>query len=518
VPDTSTLSQDPQKANLQLVKSTLEESSTVIHALERAGLPISIPNLLPFGCHDAGNSQRLVAVFKPYLRYCHDFNKWLIYDGRRWAVDGTDQAKVAATYVMGQFLLQAVNSSGNRSLEDYARRSLDSRYVNNALAMAKGHIYVSADKLDQDPYLLNCANGTLDLSHPDTGFTIRPHSPKDFITKLVHHSYFPDAECPRFTAFLDRIMGGGPKANVDDQARSARMVSFLQRAFGSALTGDVTDKAVFCFFGQGDNGKTTLLETIRYVISEYSTQVLIDTLVMHKQRDTGTSMSDLASLRGARFATTSETEEGQRFGESKLKYLVSGMGQIETCRKYENPIYFQPTHHLFIDGNYRPVVHGGDAIWDRLRFVPFSVRIPKHEIDRKLGEKLKGEAEGILRWLVDGCLDWYWYRLKNPPEINEAIQDWRDEDNPLTAFLSECCELAPELPEVYSKSSDLWRAYLAWVDREKERHPATRAGFAERLTQLGCQPCLRRFGGETPIRAWQGIRPKLPKKVSNEPD
>jgi len=75
-------------------------------------------------------------------------------------VDGTDQAKVAATYVMGQFLLQAVNSSGNRNLEDYARRSLDSRYVNNALAMAKGHIYVSADKLDQDPYLLNCANGT----------------------------------------------------------------------------------------------------------------------------------------------------------------------------------------------------------------------------------------------------------------------------------------------------------------------------------------------------------------------
>ena len=107
---------------------------------------------------------------------------------------------------------------------------------------------------------------------------------------------------------------------------------------------------------------------------------------------------------------------------------------------------------------------------------------------------------------------------RTPPEINEAIQDWRDEDNPLTAFLSECCELAPELPEVYSKSSDLWRAYLAWVDREKERHPATRAGFAERLTQLGCQPCLRRFGGETPIRAWQGIRPKLPKKVSNEPD
>jgi len=197
-------------------------------------------------------------------------------------------------------------------------------------------------------------------------------------------------------------MGGGPKANVDDQARSARMVSFLQRAFGSALTGDVTDKAVFCFFGQGDNGKTTLLETIRYVISEYSTQVLIDTLVMHKQRDTGTSMSDLASLRGARFATTSETERGPTVWESKLKYLVSGMGQIETCRKYENPIYFQPTHHLFIDGNYRPVVHGGDAIWDRLRFVPSPFVSPNTRLTASWGRNSKERPKvfSVGWWMV----------------------------------------------------------------------------------------------------------------------
>jgi len=513
--DTSTLAQGLEKTNLQLIEIALDESFAVINRLEQAGFPVSVPNLLPFGCHDNGNAERLVAVFRPYLRYCHDFKKWLVYDGRRWLVDATEQAKAAATYVMAMFLLQA-DRSGNRSLEDYARRSLDNRSINNMLALTSPKIYVQASQLDQDPYLLNCMNGTLDLSYQSKKFILRPHDPHDYITKLVHHNYDPDARCELFARFVDRIMGGGSKATDVSRASANRMVPYLQRALGSALTGIVTDKAVFCFFGQGDNGKTTLLEAVRYVLKEYSAQILVGTLITHAQQDSNAALADLAALRGTRFATTSETEEGQRLAEAKLKYLTS-IGEIKTCRKYENHISFPPTHKLFVDGNYRPVVRGGDAIWDRLRLIPFTVRIPKTEIDRELGEKLKREAEGILLWLVKGCEDWHWYRLTNPPEVNDAMKEWRKEDDPISGFIEQCCELAPERPDLFTKSADLWEAYLAWTEREKEHHPLTRVAFGERLTHLSCWPCHHRYAGSDPTRSWGGIALKSQKAVSNEP-
>ena len=98
---------------------------------------------------------------------------------------------------------------------------------------------------------------------------------------------------------------------------------------------------------------------------------------------------------------TSETEEGQRLGEGKLKRITQGMGRIKATRKYENPVEFPESHKLWIDANHLPVVRGTDnAIWNRLHPVPFNVVIPKSEQDRELPQKLLREAEGILAWAI----------------------------------------------------------------------------------------------------------------------
>src|SRR5262249_34456036 len=154
---------------------------------------------------------------------------------------------------------------------------------------------------------------------------------------------------------------------------------------GYALTADVSERCVWCLFGKGNNGKTTLLETIRSLLAEYSTQVLIDSLMVHRSRESNASLSDLSSLRGARFVTTSEVESGQTLAVAKLKYLTAGMGMIKTCRKYENPFEFEASHKLFLDANHKPRVRGAeDAVWSRLKPIPFSVTIPNHEIDPHL--------------------------------------------------------------------------------------------------------------------------------------
>ena len=51
------------------------------------------PLLTDYLYNDHGNACRLLAMYGEDLRYCHAFKKWLVWDGMRWAVDDTDQAR-----------------------------------------------------------------------------------------------------------------------------------------------------------------------------------------------------------------------------------------------------------------------------------------------------------------------------------------------------------------------------------------------------------------------------------------
>jgi len=128
-----------------------------------------------------------------------------------------------------------------------------------------------------------------------------------------------------FLCFLRRILGDG-------------LMPYLQKAFGYSLTGSTVEKVVFMCLGKGDNGKTTLLSLFLGLLKEYAVLLQIDTLMV--RQESNNTQADLADLRGARFVMTSETEQGQRLAEGKLKRITQGMGKIKATRKYENPIEF----------------------------------------------------------------------------------------------------------------------------------------------------------------------------------
>src|SRR5262249_51515381 len=263
---------------------------------------------------------------------------------------------------------------------------------------------------DTDPLLLNCKNGTLDLR---TG-ELRAHSRRDLITKMCAVRYNDTAKCPVFLRFLDTIFN-----------QSGDLMAYVQRILGYALTDDVGEKALFCFHGDGNNGKTTLLEVVRYLLADYAGQIMIESLLTDNPFHRSTALADLADLRGARFVTTSEADRGKHLAEAQIKQLT-GMGQVKSCRKYENPVEFPPTFKIFMDTNHKPMVRGQDAaIWSRLKLIPFTVTIPKDEIDKNLLEKLKREAPGILRWAVEGCLEWQRDGLNEPSEVSESVQEWQ---------------------------------------------------------------------------------------------
>jgi putative DNA primase/helicase len=325
-----------------------------------------------YDTEDVGNAQRLIAVYGDRLRYCHAFCKWFVWEGRRWQVDETDIARSLAQDTMRKFAIQAIQAN-NEALTKFAASCRRSNRITNALREAEPHLAIRPADLDTHPDLVNFLNGTLNLK---TG-EFSAHSRELFITKLIQHDYQPEAQCPTFLSFLHQIMGDGPDASEPDRERCDRLVEYLQRAFGYSLTGRTGEKVVFLLHGFGDNGKSTLPSTFRKLLEEYAVLLQIDTLMVRPQESNNTQ-ADLADLRGARYVMTSETEEGQRLSEGKLKRITQGMGKIKAVRKYENPFEFEESHKLWIDANHLPKVRGTDnAIWNRLHPVPFSVTIPK---------------------------------------------------------------------------------------------------------------------------------------------
>jgi putative DNA primase/helicase len=181
------------------------------------------------------------------------------------------------------------------------------------------------------------------------------------------------------------------------------------------------------------------------------------------------------------------------------------MTKIKACRKYENPIGFEPTHKLFIDANFKPVVRGNDkAMWSRLKPILFEVILTEREINRNLrAELLASESEGIMNWMIEGCLLWQEEGLGQPPqEVTQTRDAWRTEAGAFPNFLAECCVLGSEY---FCRIGQLRGAYKQWFEGNEVGEPLTSREANERLICLGCTQVSHRFDGP-PERAWKGIK------------
>jgi putative DNA primase/helicase len=460
-------------------------------ALARTAGP---PCLIPFHFADSGNADRLVSMHGADLRYGFAFRKWMVWDGRRWTVDNTGQALKRAKLTMIDFLHQAIEAK-HETAEKFARASLNAHRLQAALLLAQPELPIMPTELDRAPWLLNFSNGTVDLR---TG-TLCRHRRDDLISKMVAFPYRPEAACPTWHAFLAKITGVGPDASEGDLERSDELINYLQLALGYSITGEVGEKAVFVAYGTGDNGKTTLLSVVRDLIRDFAVTVGLDLLTARD--DSNNVAAARAKLRGVRFVSSSETEEGQRLSAARLKRICQGPGgEIEACRKYENPITFPETHKLWIDANHRPELPATDAaVWNRVHLIPFSVTIPKAEQDRKLTARLLEEGEGILAWLVEGAKRWYAKGLPKLKVITDATNAWQKELDRLSVYLDEYTEKAADA-EAYVPNKVLYEAYKSWCESNGER-TLSHSRFTGQMEAMGHRKERKEAGN-----VWRGIR------------
>jgi putative DNA primase/helicase len=418
-------------------------------------------------CSDIGNAEVLAKQHRPHLRYCYEIGSWLAWDGSVWKMNDKASVDRFAEQTVRSFPIEAADysdSTERNEFMDWAKRSANLQRVKAMIESSHYQLHVDQDRFDSDPMLLNVRGASINL----TDGTHKDNDKNDFCTKIASVKYDPNAECPQFMSFLNRIMGG-----------SADLTGYLKRAVGYSLTGSTREQCFFIGHGSGANGKSVFLNLIRDVVGTYGLNVPMDTL-MTKAKSGGIN-NDVARLNGARLVTAIEGETNQKMAESLVKQLTGG-DKVTARFLYHESFEFVPELKLWMATNHKPQVSGNDpAIWRRIHLIPFNVVIPSEEQDGELPNKLRQEFTGILKWAIEGAIEWNRVGLKPPAEVLSATEHYRSE---MDTFLRFCGEMIVKKVGSTVTKSRLFEAYLQWRDDEGGEE-LTKRELTIRMKQLG---------------------------------
>lgn len=442
-----------------------------------------------FALTDGGNAKRFVAEHGQDVRFCLERGKWFVWDGRRWKVDirANKVTKLAKKTIKGirEAAAKENDSRERERLWKFADKSdSEARYGSMlVLAQSEDGIAIEAPELNNQPWLFNCSNGTIDLR---TG-ELKEHRKADLITKLCPLEYpTVDTPTPLWDAFLARIF-----------ASDATLIPFVQRLMGMSLVGESKEHVLPILYGTGANGKTTLIETWQGVMGpDYAGSAPSELLVGGKNEHP----TIFTQLAGKRFMAAGETDDGCRLNEATVKRLTGG---DTICARGMREDYwtFTPEHTLVLATNHKPIVRGNDlGIWRRLKLIPFLEVILVEEQDKELAKKLAAEGGAILRWMVQGCLAWQRDGLLPPQAVEVATSDYRADSDTLAQFIEECCDVGPALEET---AAEFYRVYKWWAERGGTYVKSSKALSLD-LEQKGFAKVKR--GG---VVYYQGVKTKM---------
>lgn len=401
--------------------------------------------------------------------------RWFVWDERRWLEETLHRVMNVSRVV-------------NRGVSEAIENAKLARAVTS-----KGAIYASArlcaddprhmtklEDFDADPWILNTPDGIVDLR---TG-AIRAHDPAALLTRMTKEGARGDAKV--FKAFLAEATGG------DEELQA-----FLQRIAGYCLTGSIEEHAIFFLYGPGGTGKSVFLNVLLELMADYATTAPMDIFTVA----TGERHpAELALLHNVRLVTASETEEGRRWDEAKLKAITGG-DRITARFMRGNFFTFAPHFKLLMAGNHRPRMRSADdAMRRRFHVIPFTHKPAKP--DKELMEKLRGEFGGILKWAVEGELERRRAGLRPPLVVVAATDEYFEAENAFARWIDERCVKGADETAL---TKDLYRDFKSWAATTGEYAPSERV-FAQKLTQ---QKGVERWRDVAGARGFKGLAPLM---------
>jgi putative DNA primase/helicase len=405
------------------------------------------------------------------LRYVAAWNRWLKWSGTCWIVENT-----LLPFDYSRRICRSIASLEGPGI---ARQIASSKTTASIVSLARADRQIAAtvEQWDSDPWLLNTPGGIVDLRNG----SLAPHRRDAYCTKITAAA--PGGSCELWLKFLSQIFG-------DD----AKLISFVQRVVGYSITGITRDHALFFGYGTGANGKGVFNTTIGGVLNEYARTAPMETFTASRGERHPT---ELAALRGARLVTAVETEEGREWAESRIKLLTGG-DRIAARFMRQDFFEYIPQFKLFIFGNHKPRLRTVDeAIRRRLHLIPFSVTIPEKERKPQLTSELKNEWGGILKWAIQGCLEWQRIGLAPPKAVIDATSQYLIAEDAIGSWLETCCE---RRNNSWTASTELYTSWKNWAEQYGEQAGSQRH-FSEKLEARGFIKERRSYG-----RGFCGLR------------
>jgi putative DNA primase/helicase len=480
-----------------------------VHAADGVASPAADEQAFYRPHTDLGNAERLVDLEGANLIHVPGPG-WYEYDGKRWRRDDSGGVMRAAkrtvrrTYEIAKAAAEQPESGVDPEiaalLAMWARGSESAYRLKSMISLAASDraLVREIDELDAAPFLLNVANGTLDLREGE----LRLASRDDLITKISSVVYTPGAADDVWDGVLDWIA----------QNHGKELVDFLQLWAGYGATGDTREDLVVLLDGPGGTGKSTFTESVSAAMGDYAAVASFDMFVQRKG-DQGHPTST-AALVGARWVTAEEGPKNRNLDAAKIKALVGGT-RVKARFMRQDEFEFIPNLKLTLVTNYRPKVHSEDSgAWRRLKAVPFTNVLPWASRDRRLRQYLRTDPaaqKAILAWIAEGAARW-WDMAKDGrglpiPECVEArTQEWRRDADRVGAWIEDECELDPAAwdssERLQESINDWWKTYV--TDDPSWHAPSLMASLGDELKLRGCQP--ERAADADGTRGWRGIR------------
>lgn len=415
----------------------------------------TIKNKKTYSWDDTGNAQRFVDMYGEKIRYNFDNKKWMIYDGKTWKNDTTQFIKKLADLMIIEIKKEAVEISDKElsaaALKNVKRvASSSGKEAMLKEAMHIDNVPTTNADYDNDPFLLNCSNGIVDLR---TG-EIMNHNKNFMLSKNTNVAVDYDNPPKLWLRFLDDLFS-------DD----AELYEYIQRIAGYTLTGSIKEQCLFQCCGNGSNGKSVFFNALYEILGTYATNIQIETILVKPNNGGSGASSDIARLKGVRLVRTNEPSEGARFNEGLVKQ-ITGCDPITARFLYGSEFEFKPIFKLWIACNNKIEVRGTDkGIWRRMRNIDFNKTFEGDKADKELESKIKKELSQILAWAIKGAVAWYKNGLKTPKSVQSATEQYRQENNVVEKFIKERVIRRKGYRE---KASDVFMAYKMWAKNGNE--------------------------------------------------
>lgn len=394
-------------------------------------------------------SEAYIEENKDHVRFVNDLNRWFFLERNIW-VEKSENEAYGHLY---------------EYIKDNCRLNcnLPSKHVLQKLhfkVKINREMWLRSEDFDVDMYCVNTPNRVTHLKDK--------HRWVEYYTKTTP-TLIGNGTCPLWQQVLSTITQGDKD-----------LEHYLQKAAGYSLSGDTSEQCFFLLYGSGRNGKSTFLNTLRYVMGSYAYQANSELLT--KTASSG-PQPELASLKGSRLVLVSELERRSKLNIGLIKQITGG--DAITARHLYSPLFsFLPQCKLWITTNDKPTMHDmGDALWRRVRLIPFNANIPKEGSDPNIEIKLRSESMGIFNWLVEGFHMWQEEGLGDSKAIITATQNYRNESSSVKLYIEDMCCLVPD-SKIPTKA--LYVSYKQWCS-ETGYEPMDYLEFGKQLSSLGIE-------------------------------